>query len=155
MIYPVDSAIRRLNNQGLAPVVQTLDSAIHRINHYSADKYYKNQLRNPVDSNLSNGSRYPPFEQMGPGRLVRSSYQLLLSTPKFNLKTYGGRSSTIAAFSVGNALPFELRSCHSLSSFKSKLKTWLLKVFLWCCLIEWWCFIGRWCSFIGFWFSFC
>ena len=30
-----------------APVVQTLDSAIHRINHYPADKYYGNQLRYP------------------------------------------------------------------------------------------------------------
>ena len=34
-----------------------------------------------------------------PGRL-RSSNQLLLSTSKFNLKTYGGRSFTIAAPSV-------------------------------------------------------
>ena len=25
----------------MAPVVQTLDSAIHRINHYPVDKYYK------------------------------------------------------------------------------------------------------------------
>ena len=33
-----------------APVVQTLDSAIHRINHYPADKYYGNQLRYPLDS---------------------------------------------------------------------------------------------------------
>ena len=39
----------------LAPVVQTLDSAIHRINHYSVDKYYGNQLRCPLDSNLSGG----------------------------------------------------------------------------------------------------
>ena len=62
-----------------------------------------------------------------PGRLLRSSNQFLLSTSKFNLKTYGGRSFTIAAPSVWNALPFELRSCNSLSSFKSKLKTWLFK----------------------------
>ena len=40
----------------LAPVVQTLDSAIHRINHYPADKYYGNQYAirwiviYPVDS---------------------------------------------------------------------------------------------------------
>ena len=47
---------------------------------------------------------------------------------KFNLKTYGGRSFTIAAPSVWNALPFELRSCYSLSTFKSKLKTWLFKL---------------------------
>ena len=63
-----------------------------------------------------------------PGRLLTSSNQLLLCTPKFNLKTYGGRSFTIAAPSVWNALELELRSCDSLSSFKSKLKTWLFKV---------------------------
>ena len=34
----------------LAPIVQTLNSAIHRINHYPADKYYENQLRYPLDS---------------------------------------------------------------------------------------------------------
>ena len=32
-----------------------------------------------------------------PGRLLRSSNQFLLSTSKFNLKTYGGRCFTIAA----------------------------------------------------------
>ena len=34
----------------LAPVVQTLDSAIHRINNYPAGKYYGNQLRYLLDS---------------------------------------------------------------------------------------------------------
>ena len=53
---------------------------------------------------------------------------MLLSTPKFNLKTYDGRSFIIAAPSVWNTLPFELRSCNSLSSFKSKLKVWICKV---------------------------
>ena len=51
----------------LAPVVQTLDSAIHWINHYPADKYYGNQLRYPLDSDLSGGQCYPTFEQPGPG----------------------------------------------------------------------------------------
>ena len=37
----------------LAPVVQTLDSAIHRINNYPAGKYYGNQLRYLLDSDLS------------------------------------------------------------------------------------------------------
>ena len=36
-------------------VVQTLDIAIHRINHYPAAKYYGNQLRYPLDSDLSGG----------------------------------------------------------------------------------------------------
>ena len=36
-----------------AQVVQKLDSAIHRINHYPADTYYGKQLRYPLDSDLS------------------------------------------------------------------------------------------------------
>ena len=52
----------------LAPVVQTLDSAIHRVNHYPADKYYGNQLRYPLDGDLSGGQRYPTFEQPEPER---------------------------------------------------------------------------------------
>ena len=38
-----------------APVVQTLDSAIPRINHYPADNYQGNQLRYPLDKFLSGG----------------------------------------------------------------------------------------------------
>ena len=41
--------------QNLTPVVQTLDSPIHGINHYPADKDYGNQLRYPLDSDLSGG----------------------------------------------------------------------------------------------------
>ena len=37
------------------PVVQKLDNSIHRINRYPEDKYYENQLRYPLDSNLSRG----------------------------------------------------------------------------------------------------
>ena len=40
-----------------ASVVQTLDSDIHWINRYPADKYYGNQLRYPLDRFLSDG--YP------------------------------------------------------------------------------------------------
>ena len=45
--------IGRKTDQG--PVVQTLDSAIRRINHYPVDKYYGNQLHYPVDKSLSAG----------------------------------------------------------------------------------------------------
>ena len=34
----------------LAPIVQKLDSAIHRINRYPADKWYEDQLRYAPDS---------------------------------------------------------------------------------------------------------
>ena len=36
-------------------VVQKVDNVIHRINHYPADKYYGNQLRYPLDRDLSGG----------------------------------------------------------------------------------------------------
>ena len=42
-----------LNPNLWAPIVQTVDSAIHQINHYPVDKYLGNQLRYPVDSDLS------------------------------------------------------------------------------------------------------
>ena len=48
-----------------APVVQTLDSAIHRINHYPADSVIGFPNTYPLDSDLSGGKRYPTFEQLG------------------------------------------------------------------------------------------
>ena len=39
----------------LAPVVQTLDSAIHRINHYPADSVIDFRNTYPLDSDLSGG----------------------------------------------------------------------------------------------------
>ena len=37
------------------PVVQKMDNAIHRINHYPVDKCCQNKLRYPLDSDLSGG----------------------------------------------------------------------------------------------------
>ena len=47
------SITERNNATHLALVVQTLDSAIHRINHYPPDKYLGNQLHYPLDRDLS------------------------------------------------------------------------------------------------------
>ena len=57
----------------LAPVAQTLDSAIHRINHYPVDKYLGNQLHYQLDRDLSIRWRYPPFEQLVPGGLQKQN----------------------------------------------------------------------------------
>ena len=38
-----------------ALVVQKVNSAIHRINHYPADKHYQSQLNYPADCDLSSG----------------------------------------------------------------------------------------------------
>ena len=37
------------------PVVQKMDSTIHRINHYPVGEYEENQLRYPMDRDLSEG----------------------------------------------------------------------------------------------------
>ena len=57
MIYRLNE-IAKLNmyaDDHQAPVVQTMDSAVHRINYYPADKHSQNQLSYPVDSDLSRG----------------------------------------------------------------------------------------------------
>ena len=48
-----------------APVVQTVDNAIHRINHYPLDSAIGFAMTYPQVSDLSGGSRYPSFE-LGP-----------------------------------------------------------------------------------------
>ena len=60
-----------------------------------------------------------------PIRNLRSSDQLLLEVPKTRLKTYGDRSFTKAAPTLWNSLPLEIRSCDSLDTFKTQLKTFL------------------------------
>ena len=45
----------RLINNFQAPVVQKLDSAIHRINHYSVESAIGFAITYPLDSDLSGG----------------------------------------------------------------------------------------------------
>ena len=63
-----------------------------------------------------------------PSRSLRSGSQFLLAKPFKKLETFGKKSFHHAAPEVWNALPFELRSCSSLSIFKKKLKTHFFKV---------------------------
>ena len=62
-----------------------------------------------------------------PNRSLRSADKLLLSKPIMKLKV-GERSFRYAAPNVWNSLPFELRSCNSLTIFKRKLKTHFFKI---------------------------
>ena len=50
----------------LAPVVQKLDNAIHRINHYPLDSAFGFPNTYPLDNDLSSGWRYTAFEPLGP-----------------------------------------------------------------------------------------
>ena len=51
----------------LTPVVQQVNNAINRINHYPSDSVIGFATTYLLDSNLSGEYRYPSFEQLGPG----------------------------------------------------------------------------------------
>ena len=51
------------------PDVQRRDNTIHRINRYSVDGVVFVSTC-PLDSDLSGGYLYPPFEQLGPGHFL-------------------------------------------------------------------------------------
>ena len=63
-----------------------------------------------------------------PARDLRSSRQKLLDPPKTNTKSFGERSFSFQASSVWNSLPSNIRDAPTLSSFKSKLKTYLFRM---------------------------
>ena len=53
-----------------------------------------------------------------PCRSLRSGNMQLLKTQSYNLKSYGFRAFSICAPQLWNALPWELRVCHSVGSFR-------------------------------------
>ena len=67
------------------------------------------------------------IEPYQPTRSLRSSDASLLTVQRSQLTTYGDRAFAIAAPKLWNTLPAHLRNCHSLSRFKSGLKTLLFK----------------------------
>ena len=76
----------------LVPVVQKVDSDIHRINLYPLDSAiigFPNTY--PLDGDLFSGQRYPPFEQLGPDRLTSHQSHYCLynnSIPEFMRKHF-------------------------------------------------------------------
>ena len=67
---PKDALPAKSNWEHLAPVVQMLDSAIQWINHYPLDNSNGFASVYPMDSDSSDGQRYPSFEQLGLGELL-------------------------------------------------------------------------------------
>ena len=61
---------------------------------------------------------------------LRSVTNNLLVEPRAKLTTYGFRSFSFAAPRLWNRLPSDIRSCSSVASFKSRLKTFLFTLFL-------------------------
>ena len=67
------------------------------------------------------------LEPYAPSRSLRSSHQHLLKVPKSRLKTVGDRAFSVSAPTLWNSLPAHIRTCQSLESFKSALKTFYFK----------------------------
>ena len=66
-----------------------------------------------------------------PMRMLRSSEQLLLLEPKFNLKTYGSRAFSVCAPRRWSSLPLEIRRSESvtlLTLLRGNLRHFFLRV---------------------------
>ena len=62
-------------------VVQRMDNAIHRINHYPVDSVVCFVNTYPLDSDLSSGWRYPAFENWGQAAPARELMHVQRSKP--------------------------------------------------------------------------
>jgi len=69
-----------------------------------------------------------PVAELPGRRRLRSSSTSALAVPRTRLRTIGDRTFPIAAARTWNSLPPEVTSSRTLSSFKSKLKTYLFKL---------------------------
>ena len=68
-----------------------------------------------------------------PRRNLRSANSKQLVQPTYNLRTYGFRTFSHAAPFLWNSLPHEVRFAPSVSSFKSKIKTFFLRMYMHVC----------------------
>jgi len=59
-------------------------------------------------------------------RMLRSNEKCLLNVPRCKTVT-ASRAFSIAAPTVWNEIPFEIRNCNSLLTFKNKLKTFFFQ----------------------------
>ena len=81
----------------LTPVVERLDSAIHWINHYLADKYWENRLHYPLDYGFIHwiAFTYPPFELLGFSWLmVTTCFSLYLKSASILKLLANGRNNS-------------------------------------------------------------
>ena len=68
------------------------------------------------------------LHQHTPSRSLRSSDAGLLSIPRTKLKSFGDRAFSVAAPTLWNSLPAEIRNSPTLDCFKSLLKTHLFSL---------------------------
>jgi len=61
-------------------------------------------------------------------RKLRSSSQIILQVPVSRVKSYGDCAFSVAAPTLWNKLPADIRNASSLENFKSVLKTHMFRV---------------------------
>ena len=62
---------------------------------------------------------------------LRSSGSIILSMPAVRSKTLGDRAFMVAAPTLWNSLPKELRAITNVNSFKAHIKTYLFRTLYW------------------------
>ena len=75
----------------------------------------------------SAGYLEPLIKDNHPSRALRSSSRSLLCTPAIKSKTYGGRAFSTAAPQLWNTTPEYIKNADSVTTFKTKLKTFLFR----------------------------
>ena len=75
----------------------------------------------------SAGYLEPLIKDYHPSRALRSSSRSLLCTPAIKSKTYGGRAFSTAAPQLWNTTPEYIKNADSVTTFKTKLKTFLFR----------------------------
>ena len=63
-----------------------------------------------------------------PSRRLRSEEKLLLCEPVYRTETHGRRAFSVTAPRLWNTLPMDIKSCSTVNSFKSALKTHFFKI---------------------------
>ena len=71
----------------------------------------------------------PLIKDYHPSRALRSSSRSLLCTPAIKSKTYWGRAFYTAAPQLWNSTPEYVKNADSVTTFKTKLKTFLFRKF--------------------------
>ena len=75
----------------------------------------------------SAGYLEPLIKDYHPSRALRTSSRLLLCNPAIKYKKYGGRAFSTAAPQLWNTTPEYIKNADSVTTFKTKLKTFLFR----------------------------
>ena len=75
----------------------------------------------------SAGYLEPLIKDYHPSRALRSSSRSVLCTPAIKSKTYGGRAFSTAAPQLWNTIPEYIQNAGSVTTLKTKLKTFLFR----------------------------